>query len=176
MQEVLIPIERAEILSAKYMDLVESKCKCEISIKSKNIVDITGDAYDEFLARNVIFAFGRGFDINTALKLLNDDMYFESMNITDFAKNKNRRSEIKGRIIGNSGKAKIYVEDVSGAYISVYGDTVSFIGKSESIIEAKTAVYTIIEGGSHRLAYKRMEATHKKFRKSLYDDFNGSTK
>ncbi len=46
--------------------------------------------------------------------------------------------------------------------MSVYGDTVSFIGTIDEINEAETAVNTLIDGGTHRLAYTRMEAAHRK--------------
>ena len=48
------------------------------------------------------------------------------------------------------------------AHISVYGDTISIIGDITQIAEAETAINTIIDGGTHRLAYIKMEAMHRK--------------
>ena len=48
------------------------------------------------------------------------------------------------------------------AHISIYGDTVSMIGDITQISEAETAINTIIDGGTHRTAYLRMEAMHRK--------------
>jgi ribosomal RNA assembly protein len=82
----------------------------------------------------------------------------------DITGNKNRIRNMKSRLIGSKGKAKRYMESVSGAVIAVYGDTVSFIGSSEAIEEAEAAALTIMKGSSHRLAYTKMEASHRKHR------------
>jgi ribosomal RNA assembly protein len=166
MQEVYISLNRAEQLRKldKELKRIEKICNCKIDIKSGNVVEFDGDAYGEFTAKNIIYAFGRGFDMKIAEKLLSDDVYFSSLNITDYTKSIDRRTEIRARLIGNEGRAKKYMEDVSGAYISVYGDTISFIGSFESINEAETAAKTLLGGGSHKLAYIRMEAAHKKYK------------
>ncbi len=97
-----------------------------------------------------------------ACRLNENDYYFSSVDLGQFVSSDKRMKQVKARIIGEEGRTKRYIEDVSGAKMSVYGDTVSFIGTIEEINEAETAVNTLIEGGTHRLAYKRMEAAHRK--------------
>lgn len=163
MQQVYIPKERIEKLreSKKLVERLEKECSCKISFGDGNYLDVTGDAFGEYTARNVLFAFGRGFDERVAFKLLNDKYYLSTIDLMQIFKNKNRMREIKARIIGIGGKTKRYIETVSSADLSIYGGTVCIIGDMKAIHEAEAAVKTLINGGSHRKAYERMEAQHR---------------
>lgn len=165
MQQIYIPSERIWVLrkDRKLLDALERICKCTIDVKEEDAVVINApDGYGEFVARNILFAFGRGFELQDAEKLLNDDYYFNSIDIGRLLGNEKRVKQVKARIIGEDGKTKIYIESVSGAKLSIYGDTVSFIGTPSQISEAETAVDILIHGGTHRVAYSKMEAQHRK--------------
>ena len=142
---------------------VEAICKCSIRITADDIIAMESDnAYGEFVAKNILQAYGRGFEMDTAIRLLNEDMYFSSVDLGQAFGNEKGVRRMKSRIIGKDGRAKAYIESVSGAKICVYGDTVSFIGTHDQISEAEAAVNTLLDGGTHRLAYIRMEAAHRK--------------
>lgn len=165
MQEVYIPHERIKKLEQDGLLLgrAASAARCKITLNSgENLVKIDGDAYSEFIAKNIITAFGRGFEMDTACLLVNDDYYFSYIDLKSFTGSEKRMLQIKARIIGNNGRAKRYIENVSGAKISVYGHTVGFVGRINDMQEAETAVRTLLEGGTHKLAYARMEAQHRK--------------
>ncbi|MGB9732452.1 MAG: KH domain-containing protein [Candidatus Micrarchaeia archaeon] len=161
MQQILIPKKRAELLR-KYIDELESRLRCKIRIEDENEVVIEGEPYDEYIARGVITAFGRGFDIDNALKLLSDNYFFKSINLKEIFKNKDRIIMMEGRVIGKEGKSKKYIESVSGAQISIFGGTISLIGTNEEIAIAESAINVLIEGGTHKKAYRVMEAMRKK--------------
>jgi ribosomal RNA assembly protein len=164
MQLVYIPKERLKILSENKATL-ERMCKagnCKLFIENGEAVRIEGSAFDEFVARNIVHAFGRGFDPDTACKLANSDYYFTAIDLEQIFGNEKRIRQVKARIIGEDGRTKKYIEQVSATKISVYGNTVGFIGKVENIREAEVAVNTLIDGGTHRLAYNKMEAEHRK--------------
>ena len=166
MQEVYINAQRIKRMR-EFPDIVSTierrtKSKIEINKKDDFIIIESSDAIMEFTAANIVTAFGRGFDIETALLLLNDDYYFSYIDLRQIFGNSGRMQQIKSRVIGENGRTKIYIESVSGAHISVYGHTIGFIGMIDQINEAETAVRTLVEGGSHKLAYQRMEASHRK--------------
>ncbi|MEM0154590.1 MAG: hypothetical protein QW814_02020 [Methanothrix sp.] len=164
MEEIYIPQERSRLLREKpgILKKLGELCECKIDIEEPNCIRIEGGGYGEFTAKEVIQAFGRGFNMRIAELLLKDGYYFSSISIRDITSNKSRIKNIKSRLIGRDGKAKRYMENVSGAVIAVYGDTVSFIGSSEAIEEANAAARAIMKGSSHRLAYAKMEAAHRK--------------
>jgi ribosomal RNA assembly protein len=165
MQNVYIPHEKVKKLIEKkeIIRKVEKLCRCKIKVDDEDdFIEVKGEPYDEYSAKNILYAFGRGFDIDIASKLSDIDYYFSSIDLGQIISSDKRIKQVKARVIGEEGRTKIYIENVSGAKISIYGDTVSFIGRIEEINEAETAVKTLIEGGTHRLAYARMEAAHRK--------------
>ena len=161
MQQLLIPRKRAEQLKA-YLDELSKRLKCKIRIEEGNEIIIDGESYDEYNARNVITAFGRGFDLNNAYKLLSENYFFKSINLKEIFKSKDRIMMIEGRVIGKEGKSKKYIEEVSGAQLSIFGGTISIIGTNEEITIAESAINVLIDGGTHKKAYRVMEATRKR--------------
>ena len=164
MQQLYITKERLKSLrDPKVLKQVEKACRCKIETEPDGTVTInSNDAFDEFNAKNVVYAFGRGFEMDVALKLLNPEFYFGIIDLGQLESKPDRIKQLKARVIGIEGRAKRYIEEVSLAHISVYGDTVALIGNINQISEAETAIDTIIDGGTHRLAYIRMEAMHRK--------------
>lgn len=164
MQQLFITQERLKALKKDkgIIGSVEKACNCKIKLVDDSLEIHCENGYDEFVAKNIMFAFGRGFDIHTAMMLTNDEYYFASIDLGQIFGNSNRLQQVRSRIIGEEGKSKKYIESVSGAKLSVYGETVSFIGSSTQINEAETAVNALIEGGTHKMAYARMEAAHRK--------------
>ncbi len=158
MRQILIPVARAKLLNQDDMlKKVSERLSCKITIENDNEVVIEGDPYNEYLATNVIEAFGRGFDIDTAYRLLSDDIYFKSINLKEIFKNKKQIRRIKARIIGKNGKTKRYIQAVSGATLELYGGTVSGIGTLDQLKIAYTAIDILIEGGTHKKAYRAIE-------------------
>lgn len=118
----------------------------------------TEDPLMPMKVERIVRAIGRGFSPDRALDLLADDYVLEIIDLRAiFGDNKNAIRRIKGRIIGEGGKARLYIERRTGAKISVYGHTVSIIGKYYNVIPAKEAIMALIEGKSHAAAYRRME-------------------
>ncbi len=165
MQRVLIPYERIKLMKRdrSIAEMVESLCKCTVSI-SDDGVEVSGDPLGEFNASNIIFAFGRGFDIGTACMLADESLYFSLIDLEQHFGIENRIHQVKARIIGENGKVKANIEKVSKAKLSIYGNTVCFIGTHEEINEAQACVNALIDGETHRSAYRKMEAAHRKNR------------
>lgn len=167
MEEFQIPRERIKIIraDAALQGRLERLTGCSIETSdSDNVVVVNGDdAYKEFLAKNILTAIGRGFDADTACLLAKDNYYFSYIDLRQLF-NEKRLRQIKARIIGKNGKTKKYIESVTSVKMSVYGHTVGFIGTITEVKEAETAVHTIIDGSTHKLAYSRMEATHRRYK------------
>ncbi|MCL5239051.1 MAG: hypothetical protein M1286_01080 [Candidatus Marsarchaeota archaeon] len=165
MQQFLIPAKRAQLLKGKaLMDSVHKRLGCKVEVRNDNELVIDGDALNEYNARVVMQAFARGFDFDTACKLLSDERFFETIDMKQLFKNEAQIKRIKARIIGTDGKAKTYVQSVSGADIAVYGDTVSLIGTVDEIRVARAAVEVLLEGGTHKKAYMIMEKAKRRLR------------
>lgn len=165
MQQLLIPKERVKALTRdKTLQLLREKLGCSIEIANDNELGIEGEAYDEYNARNVLVAFGRGFDLKTSLKLLEGDFFFTSINLKEEFKTPKSIHRMKARLIGMDGKTKTYIENVSNVSISIYGNTISFIGSVDDIKIANSAIEILLEGGTHKKAYALMEKLRRKAR------------
>lgn len=164
MFKVYIPSQRVKELRAKPRELLKiaTASKCKITPEGDSVIDITGEPFDEYNAKNVLYAYGGGFDVDTALLLLGDNYYFDSIDLEQLFDNKKRIQDVKARIIGVGGKTKRYIESVSNARVSVYGNTVNVIGDIKQVGEADTAIKALINGSGHKRAYSRMEAKHRK--------------
>lgn len=165
MEHILIPSKRAKLLM-KIREEVGSRLGCSIEIKNENEVLFNGDAYNEFNAKNVVQAFGRGIEMEKAYRLLNEEYFSKFVNLKDFFKNEEQIRRIKARIIGSNGKTKLYMEEISGAEISVYGNTIAMIGKIGELNIASAALQVLIEGGTHKKAYVIMERMRRKLNES----------
>lgn len=170
MQQLYMPHKRIRLIkdNRRILETVERQCGCKVTIGPDDIIEVSGDAFSEFNAKNILHAFGRGFDMDIACKLNDMDYYFTSIDLEQLAPSEKRKRQIKSRIIGREGRTKKYIEEVSGARISIYGNTASILGTINEINEAETAVNTLIDGGTHRLAYARMEAAHRKNKRQAH--------
>jgi len=105
MQVCRIPEERVEKLQRNLPRLKRS-LSCEIVIRDNQIIITSKNSFNEYIARNVIVAFGRGFSIDDALELCREDKYFKLIELQDYAKNRNQLVRIKSRVIGRKGRVK----------------------------------------------------------------------
>lgn len=163
MEHILIPHKRAVLLDSATLKQLEKRLSCKLTLED-NDVTVEGDSYAEYNAKNVIQAFGRGFELNIAYKLLSENYFFENFNLKDVCKTREQMQRLKSRIIGTEGKSKTYIESVSGADIAIFGSTVSTIGTVNEISVANTAIRILINGGMHKTAYKVMEKEKRKLK------------
>lgn len=167
MEQILIPHKRAELIDKKLLAQLKERLGCKLEL-SENEITIDGEAYAEYNAKNVLTAFGRGFTLDKAYKLLNEDYFFEQINLKDTFRSQDQIMRVKARIIGTDGRAKEYMESVSGADIAIFGSSISLIGKIDEIKVADAAIRILIGGGTHKTAYKIMEKERTKINDEVY--------
>ena len=173
--EMKIPKERIAVLigtEGETKRKIEDSCSVRLDINSEEgDVFISGkDALMIFGAKEVVKAVGRGFNPEIALLLLKVDYSLEIISLKDIAKNKNSLKRIKGRIIGSEGKTRRVIEELMQCSVSVYGKTISLIGRDENVSIAKRAVEMIIEGSPHSSVYRFLEKKRKDMKSSSIDD------
>ena len=154
---IKIPQERKEILKKdkKIEENIEEFTQTKIEVNDD--VAIEGESFNVFQAKNVLKAFGRGFDVNNTLYLLEDEYGLEIIDLSEFTKSKERMATLKGRVIGTGGKTRKYIEKYTDVKVCVFGKTISLIGKWEKINIAKEAIMKIINGSTHNTIYKWLE-------------------
>lgn len=164
MRLVRIPKERVGALigtDGETKHLIERRAGVKLRIDTEGEVDIDDNPEDPLAALKVmdlVKAVGRGFAPHRAMRLLDDDEYLEVIELGDFiAKRTDQMSRVRSRLIGTNGKTRRIIEDLTGAYMSIYGSTVSIIGNSVQLPVAKTAVEMILRGSEHSTVYRYLE-------------------
>ena len=186
-QVVKVPRDRIGVIigkNGKVKGQIQDKCNVLIEIDSK-----TGDAVissqskeistemEPFKAVEVITAIAKGFSPRRAYRLIDgDEETFQLIDLRDYAgKSSNSMERIKGRIIGEEGKSRRTIEDLTDTYISVYGHSVGLIGKSDQIKIASDAVTMLSKGKSHKTVYNMLQEARRKAkmdRMRLWEDNN----
>ena len=132
------------------------------------------DLFLPFKAVEIVMAIGRGFTPDVALTLLKNENSLFVINLTEFAgKSRSSIERIKGRVIGERGRARKNMEQLSKTHISVYGKTVSIIGAGGGLMRAVDAVRAISCGSTHGAVYNKLEVANrhqKQQRMILWED------
>lgn len=164
MKKVRIPEERVSVLigsNGETRQEFEELTRCDLDVKD-NVATVEGDPVEEMVARDVVKAIGRGFSPEAAFKLLEERVALHIVDVKDFADTSNSRERLKGRVIGRDGEARRHLESEANVDISVYGSTVSIIGKASNIELAREAVRMLLQGSSHSTAYRYLEKNQAK--------------
>ena len=184
---VRVPRDRIGVIigkNGKVKGEIQDKCNVLIEIDSKSgdaIIssqpELMSTRMEPFKAVEVITAISKGFSPRRAYRLIDgEEDTFQLIDLRDFAgKSSNSMERIKGRIIGEQGKSRRTIEDLTGVYISVYGHSVGLIGKSDQIKIASDAVTMLSKGKSHKTVYTMLQEARRKAkmdRMRLWEDDN----
>jgi ribosomal RNA assembly protein len=164
MQHVKIPDDRIGVLigaGGETMREIESRAEVRLDIDSEtgNVrVEKVGDPVKGLKGPDIVKAIGRGFAPEDALRLLEDDMMmFEIVDVDAAARNKNDLRRMKGRLIGEDGRTRELMEDLTGASVRIYGSTLSIIGGPEQVDAVREAAEMILDGAPHGAVYSFLE-------------------
>jgi ribosomal RNA assembly protein len=169
---IKIPKERIGVLIGKggrVKQQIEKRCGVKIEIDSETgdtmiMGNKSVDHLEAFRAIEAITAISRGFSPERAYRLFDDDeLIFQQIDLHDYAgKSPNALERIKGRIIGEGGKARRMIEELSGAYISVYGHTVCLIGNFREVKLATDAITMLAKGSMHKTVYNMLQGAKRR--------------
>jgi ribosomal RNA assembly protein len=167
--ELRIPKERVAVLIGKKGQTKralerETKTKITVSSEEGEIKIVGEDALLLYLAREIIRAVGRGFNPDIATQLLKQDYAFELITIQDYARNPNDLERLRGRVIGEGGKSRRTIEELTQTNICVSGKTIGIIGPAEYIADARRAIDSLLTGSPHAHVYHWLERRRKERR------------
>jgi ribosomal RNA assembly protein len=165
MSMLKIPMDRVGSLIGKggvTKKMIEDRTKTFIKVDPEGEVRIYNRGSEDPLivmkVTDLIRAVGRGFSPERALRLLDDDEYFEVIDIRDYVgKTSSHVFRMRARVIGTNGKTRRLIEDLTGAFVSVYGSSVCLIGNSIQMPVARKAVDMLLRGSEHSTVYRYME-------------------
>jgi len=150
---IRIPNDRIGALIGKagnVKSLIEKSCYVSIDIDGDNgevFIKSVGDVekMQPFKAMEIVSAIGRGFSPDNAMTLLEGENTLHVIDLREFAGKSNANVErIKGRIIGEGGRARKNMENLTSTHISV------------------DAISAISSGGMHGAVYDKLEAANRR--------------
>ncbi|MEF8830470.1 MAG: KH domain-containing protein [Halobacteriales archaeon] len=182
MQHVTIPQDRIGVLigeGGETLREIESKAEVRLDVDSENgkvAIEQVGDPVLGLKGPDVVKAIGRGFAPEEALRLLeNDMMMFDVVDVDAATRNEADLRRQKGRLIGEGGRTRQLMEELTGASVGIYVSTLGIIGQPEEVDAVRTAAEMILDGAPHGRVYsfledKRNELKHKGMQ---YHQFHG---
>ena len=182
MQHVKVPDDRIGVLigaGGETMREIEERAEVRLDIDSEsgNVrIESVGDPITGLKGPDIVKAIGRGFAPEDALRLLDDDMMmFDVVDIEAASRNQNDLRRHKGRLIGEGGRTRELMQELTGASVTIYGSTLGIIGGPEQVEAVREAAEMILDGAPHGSVYsflerKRNELKHKGME---YHQFHG---
>lgn len=165
-QSIKIPLERVGVLigrNGQTKSMIERRTGVAITIDSEEgdvQIDSTHakDPGAALSVLSVVQAIGRGFAPDKAIRLLEEDSYLEVLDIRDYVGKKHEHVvRMRARVIGTRGRTRALIEELTGAYVSVYGNTVSIIGDPLQLEIARKALDMLLSGSEHAAVYHFLE-------------------
>ncbi|WP_435155516.1 KH domain-containing protein [Haladaptatus sp. DFWS20] len=182
MKHVTIPQDRIGVLigeGGETMREIESRADVRLDIDSDDgsvRVEKNGDPVRGLKAPEIVRAIGRGFAPDEALTLLEDDlMLFDLVDIDAAARNKNDLQRQKGRLIGENGRTRQLMEELTGANVVIYGTTLGIIGQPQQVETVRSAAEMILDGAPHGAVYSFLERKRNEMKQQgmEYHQFSG---
>jgi len=171
-----IPKDRIGALigpEGKVKQAVEKRLKVEITIDSETgdvTIKLAPESDDPsllFRAKEVITAIGRGFTPEGAFRLINDEeLLLEVIDLREmFGTSQSELQRVKGRLIGQEGKTRRIIEELTEADVSIHGHTVAIIAGIDQMEVAREAVKMILRGSMHSTVYRYLNRKRRELKK-----------
>ncbi|WP_049901744.1 KH domain-containing protein [Halococcus agarilyticus] len=167
MQHVKIPQDRIGVLIGEggaTMREIEERAEVRLDIDSETgavAVESVGDPVLGLKGPEIVEAIGRGFAPEDALVLLDDEMMmFELVDVDAATRNEKDLERKKGRLIGENGRTRELMAELTGAEVVIYGTTVGAIGAPQQVEVVRSAVEMLLDGAPHGAVYSFLERKH----------------
>ena len=169
-----VPKDRIAVLigaKGSTMKSIREACGCQdLFINSETgDVEVTWGqpgSYDPVKAMklpDVVKAIGRGMAPKAAIRLFDDQHFFEMVDLRDFVgKRSNQQRRVRSRIIGSQGKVRKLIENLTDTEITIYKSTVVIIGEQEGLFAARQAIEMLAGGSEHGSVLGYLEKDRRK--------------
>ena len=177
MRHMTIPQDRIGALigeGGETLREIEERAEVRLDVDSQNgsvAIEPVGDPVRGMVAPDIVRAVGRGFTPEIALTLLDDEMrMFDLLEVDEAARNKNDLQRKKGRLIGENGRTRELMEELTGANVVIYGTTLGIIGQPEEVQAVRRAAEMLLDGAPHGAVYSFLERKHNELTRGIEFD------
>jgi len=172
---VQVPIERVGVLIGKEGSVkreIEETYGVELEIESSTgrvcikLLESSNSA-NLLVVKNIIQAIGHGISPEKALKAFREED--ATLHVIDLryvlGNSRNNLVRVKGRLIGERGKARKLIEELTNTAISISDHTVAIVGKLENVEVARRAIEMLISGRPHSVVWKYLYSMRRRIKR-----------
>lgn len=172
---VQIPIERVGVLIGKGGSVkkeIEDAYGVKLEVESSTgrvcieLLESSSPA-NLLVVKNIVQAIGYGMNPERALKIFSEeDAVLHVIDLKHLlGSSRNNLVRVKGRLIGERGKARKLIEELTNTTISISGHTVAIAGKLENVEIARRAIEMLISGSPHSVVWRYLYAIRRRLKK-----------
>ena len=164
---VRIPLERIAVLigpKGSIKKRIEELTECSLLIDSKtgdviiSVEEEIDDPVNMWRARDMVKAIGRGFSPQKVFMIKDSSWGFDLIQLRDFVgTSPNSLREVRSRVIGKKGRTRNIIEQITGGYISVFGNTIGIIAEFNKMKTLRDGIIRLVNGSKHSTVYKYLE-------------------
>ena len=137
----------------------------KFNLESPEVLELqkTEDSYRIFITRRIIDAINYGFNPNKALKIIYPNVNLEVIDLEDkVGTSQKKLKRYKGRLIGENGKMRDFIEHYAGVHMSIFRKYLALIGQPDKMMVAKKAVSMILTGSPHKTVISYLQTIYQK--------------
>ncbi|MEM4577112.1 MAG: KH domain-containing protein [Candidatus Nezhaarchaeales archaeon] len=127
----------------------------------------TSDPANILTVKNIVQAIGHGINPEKALKIFSEED--AALHVIDLKQilgdSRNNLVRVKGRLIGEKGKARRLIEELTSTAISISDHTVAIAGKLENVEIARRAIEMLISGSPHSVVWKYLFSMRRRLKR-----------
>ncbi len=145
---------------------LEKNLNLKLRIENNNLLieSKKEDSYSEYLSSKIIDAVSLGFELESAMQLMDINYNFIKIDIKNFVR-ESRLKEAISRVIGSRGKTKKLISQLSECDIVIHEHIVAAIGPSDNIAVVQDALVSLIRGSKPSKVYSFLERQRARLRK-----------
>lgn len=139
--------------------LIEDKFSISLEINSDSgEVIISGDDSSQiYITSLVLQAINYGFSPENAILLESEHNILDIIDVKKSVRDSKRLKTVLGRIIGQEGKTRKLIEEITSCKVTIKDHFVGIIGKYENVQLVHEALEMLINGASHKSFYGYLE-------------------
>ena len=172
---VQVPVERVGALIGKGGSVkseIEETYGVELEVESSTgrvcikLLEHSNPA-NLLTVKNIIQAIGHGVSPEKALKTFKEED--ATLHVIDLkyvlGDSRNNLVRVKGRLIGEKGKARKLIEELTNTAISISDHTVAIVGRLENVEVARRAIEMLIAGRPHNVVWKYLYSMRRRLKR-----------
>ncbi|MFP4402291.1 MAG: KH domain-containing protein [Candidatus Nanoarchaeia archaeon] len=129
----------------------------EIDSKSGEIIISGDDSAKRYVLSLVLQAINYGFSPEHAIILEDEYNVLDVIDVKGQVRDQHRLKVVMGRIIGQDGRTRQLIEEITNCHVTVKDNFVGVIGKFENVQLVHEALQMLIKGASHKSFYSYLE-------------------